>query len=201
MKEKWKRAVPNSITLIRIILTFIFIFLINRELTLNIREQNISAAAILFIVICFSDFIDGKIARHLDAASTLGGYLDVASDFLYILSSTVIVVKFNIVPIWFLMIIILNFMQFIVTSKIIKCYRMEKTKTLVFDYLGRITAVLLYIFPFTVIIINKYLDITGHNVIQTLVYVITLMTAISFIQRVMICFYDIKPLHMTQYQK
>ncbi len=77
------KNIPNLITITRIIMTFIFIYTIEQQFVYG-ENLNISLT-ILFLAICLSDFVDGKIARKTNSTSIIGAKLDVFADLLYII--------------------------------------------------------------------------------------------------------------------
>lgn len=107
-----KNLIPSIISSIRIILSPLLFYCI-------IHDQR-SLSFIIFLITITSDYFDGFAARKLKATSHKGAYLDVISDFVLILSAFSGFIITGILPIWILFIIILMFLQFIITSKIDK---------------------------------------------------------------------------------
>lgn len=85
-------TIPNLITIIRIILTPLFIIcLINDKLT---------TALIIFIVAGLSDGADGLAARLLEQKTRLGSYLDPLADKILLVAAFVALGVRGIVPTW-----------------------------------------------------------------------------------------------------
>lgn len=187
MKKSLKTMLPNAITFSRIILTIIFIVLLNQELKQVAKDHTLIYLGLIFLILTFTDFIDGKLARYLRVSSKFGSYFDVAADFIYILTSTIMVVKFRMLPSWFLIVIIIKLLEFFTTSKIIVKARTREKPVFIFDNLGRITAILFYGLPFAIVVINKYLNSISGFVTSIMVYTITIIAIISLIQRVSLC--------------
>ena len=92
--------IPNSITLIRIAVTPIILFLtFNNQLVI---------VCILIFISSFSDWLDGCIARRFNQFSRLGELLDPISDRIYILTLLFIVYYINALNILIIGIIILR---------------------------------------------------------------------------------------------
>ena len=92
--------IPNSITLIRIAVTPIILFLtFNNQLVI---------VCILIFISSFSDWLDGYIARRFNQFSRLGELLDPISDRIYILTLLFIVYYINALNILIIGIIILR---------------------------------------------------------------------------------------------
>ncbi|MGA1310286.1 MAG: CDP-diacylglycerol--glycerol-3-phosphate 3-phosphatidyltransferase [Candidatus Nanopelagicales bacterium] len=92
--------IPNSITLIRIAVTPIILFL-----TFN---NQLIIVCILIFISSFSDWLDGYIARRFNQFSRLGELLDPISDRIYILTLLFIVYYINALNILIIGIIILR---------------------------------------------------------------------------------------------
>ena len=86
---------------------------------------------VLFLAICCSDLLDGKIARKTNSVSIVGAKLDVFADLLYIIISYVTLIYMKILPLWFLVFICFKFTEFIVTSKFMKHYNKSHEKPFV----------------------------------------------------------------------
>ena len=74
------RQIPNALTLGRVVLTFIFLFML---LYVN-RVENISLhldiAFVLFLIAALTDIVDGKVARHFNVTSKFGRIMDPLAD-------------------------------------------------------------------------------------------------------------------------
>ena len=92
--------IPNSITLIRIAVTPIILFLtFNNQLVI---------VCILIFISSFSDWLDGYIARRFNQFSRLGELLDPISDRIYILTLLFIVYYLDALNILLIVIIVLR---------------------------------------------------------------------------------------------
>lgn len=119
---KIPKCTPNVLTGLRIVLTFIYLLLLDN---LNFYSNNrlyFASAGIVFFLICVTDFIDGKIARKIKGESLLGSFLDVTADFIFIISSLALLNLNNRIPIWFTVLTLIKFIEFFITSYIIKKY-------------------------------------------------------------------------------
>lgn len=109
---KMKKLAPSVLSILRIVLALaLFYVYINGMMELSI---------VIYIVTLFTDYLDGFIARKLDAATNYGAYLDTVADFILI---TVLFSAFIITgmyPYWILILIVFMFLQFVLTSGIKK---------------------------------------------------------------------------------
>lgn len=90
--------VPNSLTLIRVLLTPLFaIFLIKRLLDF---------ALLIFAIAALTDGVDGLVARLFRQKTTLGAFLDPAADKLLLVTAFVTLAIQEVIPSWLTVIII-----------------------------------------------------------------------------------------------
>ena len=98
---------PNSITLIRICMIPLLIWVLSTSGLSNNGEKEILASA-LFIAASITDGIDGYLARKRGQITTIGMLLDPLADKLLIAAAFVTLVQFNpsMVPAWMAVVII-----------------------------------------------------------------------------------------------
>ncbi|URZ03664.1 CDP-alcohol phosphatidyltransferase family protein [Clostridium felsineum] len=138
------KIVPNSLTLFRIIMAFIFMYFIIMHFQYN--NLGIEEIIIVFLAICFSDLLDGKIARKMEVTSEIGAKLDVVADLLYIVTSYITLIVFKIMPIWFLLFVFFKFFEFIITSNLIRGLN-NSDNFFIFDPIGRVVSAIFFIIP------------------------------------------------------
>ncbi len=91
----------NQITLSRVILVIPIVILLYIDgLWASV------AAALLFVVAAFTDFLDGYVARHSNVVTNLGKFLDPLADKLLICSVSIMLVGMGRVPAWVIAIIV-----------------------------------------------------------------------------------------------
>jgi cardiolipin synthase len=91
-------SIPNILTLVRILLTPVFVILLLRDM--------FSTALLVFAAAGISDGLDGMIARYLNQRTTLGSYLDPAADKLLLTSAFIAMAVLDIIPDWLMVIVI-----------------------------------------------------------------------------------------------
>ena len=84
---------PNSITVIRLLLIPVFIALFYIEFS-----GHYFVAAALFAVAAFTDYLDGYFARKLNLVTDLGKFLDASADKVLVLAALVIMIDAKVVP-------------------------------------------------------------------------------------------------------
>jgi len=90
--------IPNILTLIRILLTPLFIILILKNL--------FSSALIIFAVAAVTDALDGFFARCFNQRTVLGSYLDPIADKILLTASFISLAILKIIPEWLTVIVI-----------------------------------------------------------------------------------------------
>ncbi len=174
--------IPNGITIIRIILTALLVFLFA-----NGYEQ-VEIVIVITLLIFISDLVDGKIARKLKATSKVGEFLDVFADLGYILfMSTILTIK-HILPGYFLFLVCTEFIAFIITSQYLK----EENRYFVFDQVGKGLAVIYYILPIIMYVTNIYVSWVYVIFKSYGFFLLVLMTIIVILYRVSLCKNSIK---------
>jgi len=89
---------PNSITLIRVILIPFFVDLM--------IYGYYRMALLIFVVACLTDALDGMIARLTNTKTALGAFLDPMADKLLIVSSFVTLAILSKIPVWLVIIVV-----------------------------------------------------------------------------------------------
>ena len=90
--------IPNILTVIRILLTPLFVIFLLRNL--------FSFALLVFVIAAISDALDGLFARYFNQHTVLGAYLDPIADKLLLTSAFVSLAILKIVPGWLTVIVI-----------------------------------------------------------------------------------------------
>ncbi|OQD57971.1 putative phosphatidylglycerophosphate synthase [Methanobrevibacter arboriphilus JCM 13429 = DSM 1125] len=174
------KNIPNILSSIRIIITIPFIF----SLYDLILGTGSIISLLLFSIIIISDILDGYLARKLNFVSAFGANLDIFADIFYSFLSTTILCYLNVVPIWFLFIVIFKFLEFVITSKFLKNYKKinstihsetKKDNFLYFDWLGRSFGILTMLLPGLVCIIYLF----SYQLIGIISYTILILTIIA----------------------
>ncbi len=89
-------TIPNALTLIRILLTPVIVWLL--------LDSRLNYALIVFFIAGSTDALDGLIARVLHQKTKLGAYLDPLADKLLLVSSFILLGHLGLVPLWLVII-------------------------------------------------------------------------------------------------
>ncbi len=104
--------IPNTLTLLRIILIPVFVYLL--------LERRFVEALIVFALGSITDGLDGFLARKFNQITRLGKFLDPMADKLFLLSSYTTAYFVNILPLWLLIIVFLK--EIIMLSGLLALY-------------------------------------------------------------------------------
>ena len=127
----------NLITFSRVILGLLFFYFV-------LFDFNKYYLIIIFILTGVSDILDGRLSRKYNLSTKEGGKFDVICDFIFIILSTSALVLADLIPPWFLIVIILKLIEFFKTSN----------ESLRYDEFGHIVALMFYAFPIFAILIG-----------------------------------------------
>ncbi|MGD8541102.1 MAG: CDP-diacylglycerol--glycerol-3-phosphate 3-phosphatidyltransferase [Desulfobacteraceae bacterium] len=90
--------IPNTLTVIRILLTPLFVICLLREMFIP--------ALLVFSFAGISDGLDGFIARYFNQRTVLGAYLDPVADKLLLLSAFICLAILHVIPEWLTVLVI-----------------------------------------------------------------------------------------------
>lgn len=155
-----KKVVVWTLTSIRVLFALIFVYLFLNGLNIE--------AILIFLLAILTDVMDGYFARKFKISSPQGAYFDILADFILVVAAFASFIFSGIYPIWLLILIILVFIQFIVTSRF---------KVLVYDPIGKYYGS----FMFLMILITQVSINSSYSFL--LIYVIVFFTVISLISR------------------
>lgn len=90
--------IPNILSVIRILLTPLFVIFLFKDFY--------NLALLIFAIAAISDILDGLFARYLNQRTALGSYLDPVADKLLLTSAFIILAVVKMVPGWLAVIVI-----------------------------------------------------------------------------------------------
>ena len=92
------RAIANLLTILRILIAFPIIILL--------QSSQLSLAWILMIIAIFTDYLDGKLARMVDNGNVFGSRLDPLADKILICAPLLWIAQQDVLPLWALWLLI-----------------------------------------------------------------------------------------------
>lgn len=177
-----KINLPNYLTFLRIVLSFICIgFIIQNNLS------SLVIAFVLFLIASITDFFDGYIARKYNLITDLGKILDPIADKLLVLGVFLSFLFLNVINVW--MVVVIIFREFLLTAvrflalsqgKVLAAQKWGKHKTVsqmvIINYIF-ILLICLYKFPGDPKIVFLY-----SKTIPIFMWYVVFITAFSGVQ-------------------
>lgn len=157
-----KSYIPSAVTGLRFISAPLFFY------TFINGEYTFSSLIILFAGV--TDILDGYLARHMNATSNLGAYLDVAADFILVFFSFSALAVGGWYPYWVLGLISFIFILFIATSS---------SKKPIYDPVGKYLGSYLMGMVFLSVLFPQEFSR------QILLAILVLLTIISILSRIL----------------
>ena len=115
MKSFFIKNAANFLTGLRLICVPILIVFFVRSMEV-VSVLNLSLVYGCIAIICVSDLLDGRVARHLKVASKFGANFDVVTDMIYTISVTVFLCIKGLFPLILLLFFFEKTVNFFVTS-------------------------------------------------------------------------------------
>jgi phosphatidylglycerophosphate synthase len=140
------KNVPNFLTALRFPLTILSVI----PVLLNVH--NIAAFCVFNAAVFLTDFFDGKIARKKGVTTSFGELFDICADIFYTSVLGIVLCCYGIVPVIIIVCELTELFVFLLTSKLSPY---KDGKFLVFDYFGRILAVIFYILPLILYVLHE----------------------------------------------
>lgn len=160
------KYVPNTLTIIRLLLIPIIVF--------YIFSGNYILAFVFFTISGITDIADGFIARKFNLISNFGKLMDPLADKLTQISTLTSLVICNIIPLWILIIVLLKEFIMIVGAS----FLYGKDVVVYSKWYGKLATVLFYI-AIVVSLINKQFALVGiWNNLDFILYCLALVTTV-----------------------
>jgi CDP-diacylglycerol--glycerol-3-phosphate 3-phosphatidyltransferase len=103
------RQLPNMLSASRLVATVLVFILVLLD-----QSWAFLVATLLFVLASITDFFDGYLARRLKVVSSLGVFLDLTADKVFVSAILIAMVQIGLVPAWIVFIIITR--EFLVTG-------------------------------------------------------------------------------------
>lgn len=181
------RHLPNILTLLRIaVIPLLVVILLSPTKTAGL------AAALLFALASFTDWLDGYLARRLETITVLGKFLDPIADKLLVMAALIMIIPFGRVPAWMVLVIlsreiIITGLRGVASSEgiIIAASNLGKYKT-IFQIIAILGLLLHYDYYWFFGIKNDYLLVNMHNIGMFYLWiavVITIWSGVDYLLR------------------
>lgn len=136
--------IANKLTLLRVVLVFIFMGIIWLPFSLS-KEAILWTALAIFVIASSTDFLDGYLARKLHLVTNLGKFMDPLADKMLVATAMIAIVDLGArgllpvgqLPAWIVVIILLR--EFMVSG--IRLVAANDNKVIAANYLGKVKTV------------------------------------------------------------
>jgi CDP-diacylglycerol---glycerol-3-phosphate 3-phosphatidyltransferase len=125
--------IANRITLLRIVLTIVFLFFMSFPFTGPMMLWSKVAGVVLFFVAAITDYFDGRIAKKKNMITDFGKLMDPIADKILVISAFAVFVQLQLVAAWMLIAILSR--DFIITS--LRLFALNKGKVLSAGRMGK----------------------------------------------------------------
>lgn len=166
---------PNSLTLMRIILTFPIVALLQPI----DNKTAVIISFILFVIAALTDFFDGYFARKLNMVTNLGKFLDQISDKILVTSLFVVLLSTGKISMWLLLIIVMR--DTLVSG--VRMIASSKGKVIAADWFGKaktVSQMVFIIFVYANLIFGIFNQPT-LNVFQWIVGILTAGSGLNYL--------------------
>ncbi len=188
------RHLPNKITILRIILIPIFIFLLlynfSGEIVLLGSRKidiNIFMATIIFIIAAITDFLDGYLARKYNLVTNIGKFLDPLADKLLVCSAFIVMIELNLIPSWFVVCVITR--EFAVTG--LRMLALEQGEVIAAGILGKLKTVMQLLAIIFILLGNpifNYYSIPFDRIVLWLSLILTIISGLEYFKNAIYVF-------------
>ena len=177
------RYIPNIITLFRVFLVFVFIYIFNSDIS---NKSLVSAG--VFILSGISDVLDGYIARKFNIVSNFGKLMDPLADKLMQITVAVCIASVEKTLIWVPIVLVLK-----EVSMIFGAARLLKKENIVVcaNKFGKIASIM-YFLVFSVLIIFKNINPAIKQIMCISFVVVSIIAFINYLKFYIKVYKDIK---------
>ncbi len=163
---------PNTLTVIRILLVPVFAFLIVKERT--------NCALLVFLTASITDGLDGYIARTYGLKSRLGAFLDPLADKLLLLTSYLLLSGRGDLPLWLTHVVVGR--DVVILSGIVCIYLVNHTVDFSPTWTGKITTFIQLVTLLLVLLKKSHWPVSGFLLPLYLINLfITLLSGVHYV--------------------
>lgn len=172
-----KNSLVNAVTLARIPLTGFGIVCLY-QYGRSVDSQWVLLFLATSVLVFFSDFIDGRLARRWDVCSDNGAKLDLFCDSFYIFASLLTMSLFKLSSPWVLLITVYKLFEFIALSQIKRKFFNDES-FYYYDKFGRVLSALFYVTPVLLLILHEISPYQWKCTLRLYTEILFVLTIIS----------------------
>ena len=170
-----KKYIPNFLTIIRILLVPVFAILMTSEI-----KNAYTYSLLILLIACFTDYLDGKLARKFNVVSKFGLFMDPLADKLLVLATFIIFLQIDvlsdIVLPWMVIIIFLR--DFLVTflRLLMKKYNISMITSNISKFKTSLQMIMIILLLILLIFESILIDNSVFFVLKTFMILLTVFT-------------------------
>ena len=176
------RNIANACTFLRLISTCIAMYVLHLLIKEDYDTKLWITLVGISLVVWISDYCDGKLARKLKIESSFGAYFDVIVDFIFVFFMHALLVIKNVIPFWFLLVILEKILNYIITSWG-QTSNLEKEFHFIKDGIGLFVVSCFYVTPILICFLQK-IDTYSYRNINIVLYIISFLAIFSSVSRI-----------------
>ena len=161
---------PNILTLIRMVLVPVFVFVFYKE------EGMRGYSALIFIIASLTDVLDGYLARKLNASTRWGQLMDPLADKCMQLAVILTLFSVELVPFWFIGILVFKELMLICGS----IFLYSKKTYVKANHTGKLNTVFLFL-VMTLLLLYPSMNVTIKNILMGISAILTLVAGITYL--------------------
>lgn len=150
--------IPNILTTARLALVPVFAYFM-------LVKENMSVAALIFVMSGLTDVVDGYIARHYNMITRFGMVYDPFVDKLMQMTAVVCLVVAEIIPVWLLIFVIVKEVSMIIVGGILYIRKIVVSS----NWYGKASTVIFYAGVLTMIVWKNIPTIAAMSIIVVMI--------------------------------
>ena len=170
-----KKYIPNFLTIIRILLVPVFALLMTSEI-----KNAYTYSLLILLIACFTDYLDGKLARKFNAVSKFGLFMDPLADKLLVLATFIIFLQIHIlsdiVLPWMVILIFLRDFLVTILRSLMKKYDIPMVTSNISKFKTSLQMIMIILFLILLIFESTLMDNNVFFVLKTLMIFLTVFT-------------------------
>ena len=170
-----KKYIPNFLTIIRILLVPVFALLMTSEI-----KNAYTYSLLILLIACFTDYLDGKLARKFNAVSKFGLFMDPLADKLLVLVTFIIFLQIDIlsdiVLPWMVILIFLRDFFVTILRSLMKKYDISMVTSNISKFKTSLQMIMIILFLILLIFESILMDNNVFFILKTFMIFLTVFT-------------------------
>ncbi len=170
-----KKYIPNFLTIIRILLVPVFAMLMTSEI-----KNAYTYSLLVLLIACFTDYLDGKLARKFNAVSKFGLFMDPLADKLLVLATFIIFLQMDvlsdIVLPWMVILIFLRDFLVTILRSLMKKYDISMVTSNISKFKTSLQMIMIILLLILLIFESILMDNNVFFILKTFMIVLTMFT-------------------------